>query len=550
MVNTQLITPDQSSTDTPRHQQPNAIEGTTLNVDLADNLSPYSAVRAFINQALLRDPRFQDRSRRELTKLDKVLQREASDYGFGARATDGSAVAFAALRRVSRESVYTARYIDNCATLISEFIEALTLKFPISVTGLGGVDRLSLKTFVRAIAKLPNAAAKSVTIAEEAAEVDTPESVSRQVLAARLSQALLGRELRLGLHRQDALDGSDTVEIAQNIILQNFDRRIDNSVNDPEVFRLQAIAYVNTGQYEEALELLEKAKTLSAQVTYKAHLDYLSGLIATKRHFNLTSSEFFFDRGIKMLSGHSEMQGTALELAWLLNGKALNAALDYRKNRIAEKWDVSREFAFTAFGLIDDQPGCAYDYLRFNLLANIAFLFEMKGEFDVALEIFEQTFGSIRSEDLKDDSVSAAFCYRVALLNAKLDQSDDADIWLGSARDKTRELECPFSEERVTRAELVLAEHRRILTGRGPDRDEIMARGRNLAARNFSADGIAFYDRFDAAADEAADGDAKALFRTVSPKMSAYIPEVDFEDLPKMDINQRLSSASYAAAGG
>lgn len=542
MQHTQTATPLQLIKGAWRPQQVRRGDPITLNIDLARDLSPYSAVMALIGGTIAQDVRFRDKAKRELMKLDKVLQREASDYGFGSSSTDGSSVAFAVLRRVSRESIYTARYIDSCASLISIFLRDLAERNPVMLRGFGGVDRLSLKTLIRAVAKLPAQVRQHVTIVEEAGEVKTPESLSRQAIASRLSNALLGRDINLGLDRWDALSGSDAVEIAQNIVLQNFDRRIDNHGNDPEVFRLQAIAEVNTGRYEAALNLLERAKGLSSKATYTAHLDYLSGLVATKRHYDLKTSGAYFDRGIERLSGHSNAPGAALEHAWLLNGKALNAALDYRKNGGSEKWETARELAFAAFGLIDEAPGRAYDYLRFNLLANIALLFEMKGEFEVALEIFEQTFGASQSEDLKDESVGAHFCYRVALLKAKLDQCDDADHWLQAAYDKTLEFECPFSQERVTRAELILAEHRRQLTGRAPDQDEILTRGRDLAERNFSADGIEFYDTF---GERAAAGPG-ALFRLVSPKMPAYIPEVDFEDLPKVDLNRQLSSASYA----
>ncbi|MDA8119018.1 hypothetical protein GL267_009295 [Acidithiobacillus ferrianus] len=133
-----------------------------------------------------------------------------------------------------------------------------------------------------------------------------------------------------------------------------------------------------------------------------------------------------------------------MEHAWLMNGKALNAALAYRRNHLEATWDVAREYAFNAFGLIDGVPGRSYDYLRFNLLANIALLFEMKGEFEVALEVFEQTFGSARSEEMKDDPVGAHFCYRVALLKSKLGQFDEADRWLESRAGQCARPGMPF----------------------------------------------------------------------------------------------------------
>lgn len=279
MENSTTIISAQTSASGRKSLKSSSEKGTVMDVDLADDLSPYSAVRAALAVIAEECPEYKSDVTRELRKLDLVLKREASDYGFGTKSTDGSSVAFAVLRRVSRESVYTARYIDSFATTVAKYIGRLAGEGAVTITGLSGVDRLSAKTLVRAVAKLPKNIASRVTIFESGAGQGDAQSLSRENMIKRMSTKLIGKELQIGLTRTDSLSGSDIVEIAQNIVLQNFDRRITNAQDDPEVYRLQAIAQVNTGQYDEALALLDHARNFSDRETYKAHLDYLSGLV-------------------------------------------------------------------------------------------------------------------------------------------------------------------------------------------------------------------------------------------------------------------------------
>jgi hypothetical protein len=227
-------------------------------------------------------------------------------------------------------------------------------------------------------------------------------------------------------------------DISAALVIQNYDacflwgEGFLQSGNDAEVaegLRLTALAAVNIGNPEAALRALRLAEQLTVQPGRRAHLSYLQGLIEAKRIYDLSSSTLHYERGLSYLSTDSGGgEDLPLERAWLYNGLALNEAILWRRDplameRHAKAFALERE----AFSLVFAGDDPARTYLRFNLLANSAFLLEMQGKFDLAIEVFRKAF------DLGSDASSAQrerwlniMGYRIGMLHYRAGRLDEA----------------------------------------------------------------------------------------------------------------------------
>lgn len=91
-----------------------------------------------------------------------------------------------------------------------------------------------------------------------------------------------------------------------------------------------------------------------------------------------------------------------LERAWLLNASAMNRATEYRSGR-EQAWASAMKLERQCTELLGTNRDAEHTYLRFNLLANIALLFQMRGSYADAISIFERVFVAQKQSDFKRD---------------------------------------------------------------------------------------------------------------------------------------------------
>jgi tetratricopeptide (TPR) repeat protein len=337
----------------------------------------------------------------------------------------------------------------------------------------------------------------------------------------------------------------------------------------PRVTGSFGLALTNIARYDEALAAWRVAENLTTDHGRRAHLCYLQGLVEAKRRYDLADSEMHYLRGLDELhrgEGKQTASDLNLEQAWLLNGLALNQALAWRRApQEAKYFQAAFETEQRAFNLIRDGAAPERLYLRFNLLANLSFLLEMSGRYDHAIATLSRAFDIDLPPSASAHRLRSTLAYRVGVLHYRAGELDRAVVCLDRAIEYDEHVELWSTRERILRAMGVVA----LRSDHAGRAEAAFRQGLNICRAERSAEGTWEHGRGLVTALLLQDERHKArdVFETVreeegllltaafppqdetsqpsppSPKLPAYIPEIDLEGIPAIDLNRFLGGA-------
>lgn len=554
----------------------------------------FASLRTIINQ--LR-PYARTRERSDLDRLEDYL-REAcptpnasGDNTHGQLLTDS--VTFAIMRRISRESVYTARVIDLGARTINTIISQIPNCTEVHVDYIDSLDRPTLKVLARAMLLLETSHGFSWIWHSVSDPTSTSDQETADIYVASRGQFLrqligiLSPTLKphsgvkaLQRPNNQTLKVSP-YDISAALVLQNYDacflwcNSLLESNIDAEVvegLRLMALAEVNVNRLKEALSALKIAEEMTTKSGKRAHLAYLQGLIEAKRQYDLFNSMERYVRGLTTIDDSNEKdEDLPLERGWLLNGIALNEAILWRRNPSAMNHN-QRAFALEreAFDLVRDGTHPARIYLRFNLLANMAFLMEMQGNYDLAINIFDNTFAfQLDQSPTKQARWRSTIGYRLGLLHYRARRMTEAYQLIQESAEQDAITEIWATQERILRA----LGHIAIDRGAFAEAASAFAQGLEICRKARSAEGTREHARglISTLLLEDKKQQAQEIYENLyeeeglhltrgsildfselkeelrpsplSPKLPAYIPEIDLEGIPIIDLNRFLSKS-------
>lgn len=507
-----------------------------------------------------------------------IMKRCENIYGTPQDVTNDSrvdAVVFAVMRRISRESVLTGTLIDMGARLLNALLAERGGAGVVHLCHADRLDRPSLKIFARAALLLTEhdgfCWSWHTSLDPRNECTVTPFLRSRSALLRQIASLMAadvqGQERTIPVI---ATPESRTIrEIASALVVQNYDACFlwgDAALRDPqadsvEVTRLLGLATINAGDEPGALALLRQAETQTTNSARRAHLAYLQGLIEAKRAYDVDRSDATFRRGLEFVAtARAEDGDVPLERAWLLNGLALNESIRARTDSKAGAGHFKTAFQYVheAFDLVAGGDSSPRTYLRFNLLANSTLLLEMQQAYQRAAALFESTF----SDEFHTSAGASlmTFDYRLAALHARGGDLDRAAACIGEAETLSRSTPDWAMRERVLRAVGYIALQCENL-GRARDAYEeglaLSLHGRFAIAATQHARGLMAVYRAAGKTSEA-DSVETELRRTEglecrvdgsvpppelpSTKLPAYIPELDLEGIPQIDMNRFLSA--------
>jgi tetratricopeptide (TPR) repeat protein len=483
-------------------------------------------------------------------------------------------IVFAVIRRISRESHHSALLIDRLARLILAAMDSAPLRDePLVLHGFDLWDRPSLRTLCRVQALRRHERFPVVCVL---GALPAPTSGSDS-LATRLvnTRASFFRVVEERLHPtregwagtwswngrlERPARGRGAFELANELSYQNYERvyalasgllaqeQASADERQTDLWRLVAIADTNVGWIDLALVTLDHAQSLATVPTAPPFLEYLKGLVYAKRLYDLERAEHHFRVGLSLLTAIPQSPERRLEQAWLNNGLALTRSLKAKGERqrrdalIREAFDLE----MSAYRLVATQRGPAFSYLRHNLLANITFLFEITGQYEAAIRSWRRSFERYLAAE--DPAFDVAYFYRLGLLRLHAGQVEEGLEGLGRALERTRELSDVFYEDRVTYA----LGWGLLRAGRPEEARRAFEEGAHLAERlglpdaedqhliGMAATASDANGRGGLVAGETGDQLAASAVARPSPKLPAYIPGVDLEGTPAIDINRYL----------
>lgn len=526
-------------------------------------------------------------------RLERVLTGDGEEF-----VPVSEVAALGTTRRISRESHTTALWIDRAARFLAEALPAVAAE-----QGVGGEpvfdaaafdtwDRLSVRILYRAVLL--------------ARTHGTPFAV-RGRLRHGLTAFLAGLSdlppVRIcGAPDACAPDEAATVDlgpaglaglrgraslrhIGDALALQNFERadllvrsRLDTAADPDEradLIRLEAISQAQTGRVPEAVTSLRSALVAARRPELRAHVNYLLGLLLTKRSDDGTPGSVYYRRGLEIAETGPASEAMTVEKAWLYNGLALVATMEARRKGAGEqeREDALRrafQLEFDAFRLVRDLAGDSAFYLRYNLSHNLAFLLQIAGRPEKA----EQTLRSVSAAMLETGKADFLLLHRYAIgiVQLRRGANDEALASFEAAVETATDLGDPFYLERTlgaagyaalragdceaaARAYLRGARTARRLadTGAYPLHLAGLLWARSLAGRPWDAyEAAAARQWYPLAAGVQAEGGSQEAVREAltlagaevvppSAKLPAYLPEVDLEGAPGRDLNRFLA---------
>jgi tetratricopeptide (TPR) repeat protein len=506
------------SYDTQRVWHMGEIQRTTSGADRSelrlticpDQHASFSSLRAILAQL---KPYAQSEHQSALAKIDTYVREACPELSGSGTGTHGqllaNCVTFAIMRRLSRESVYTARLIDLSARVINSILSQIPHCRQVHVDHVDRLDRPTLKVLARAMLLLEVAHgfswiwhSSSDPTAPSAGTSEDSFLASRRKLLQQLVGILAPRLTRhAGIMPLTRPKGQprkvSTDDASAALVIQNYDAcflwcdLLVYSGMDTEVgegFRLMGLAAVNIGKVEESLHWLRLAEGMATGAGRRAHLCYLQGLVEAKRSYDLRTSTAQYERGLTALEADgADGEDLPLERAWLLNGLALNEAILWRRSP-GDKQHYARAFHLVrdAFHLVRDGEDPARRYLRFNLIANAVFLLEMQGKYNRAIDTLRKTFDfGLTKTSTEQHSWQSTIAYRTGILHYRAGQLDEAYRDLHEAAAQDAAIENGLTQERILRALGVVA-----LCGQAiAEAEAIFTRGLEICRDARSAEG-------------------------------------------------------------
>lgn len=500
-------------------------------------------------------------------------------------------VTFAITRRISRESVYTSRLIDRAARFLNAELSRILGAGHAYVPHVDRLDRATLKVLARAMLLLESGHEFSWVWHSDVDPTSDGQPRSEDLYLssrAMMLRQLVGivdpiiqrvREASL-LCRPKGLTSVSNRDISIALVLQNYDAcilwsepgvRSFDSATAADSLRILSLSAINVGRIPEALERLAAAERLAASAGLRAHLTYLQGLVEAKRVYNLRESDSHYERGLKALEAGplAADEDEALEHAWILNGLALNKAIEWRRvPHQREHYDNAFQLVQQAFALVREGRIPTRIYLRSNLLANSALLLEMRGDADIAIDLFRSAFAPPTSEAAASgERWLTTLGYRIGCLHHRAGRPEVAYRLLREASGRDEAISNTPIQERILRALGVVA----LELGAWNAAEEAFECGLTLARAARSAEGTREHGRGLVAAllrrgCEKKAADLVTMIRTEeavelvarpadgagmeavlpsppSPKLPAYLPEIDLEGIPPIDLNRFLGDA-------
>lgn len=500
---------------------------------------------------------FRSTEKDTLDRFDAYVQASQNPAGHGS-----AGPSLALRRRISRESGPATRAIELGATLVLEGLRRGNHR-TIHVPFVDEIDGLSLRLFVRAVV-LMTEDHDLVFVFHSTA--DPRSSATHRTMSVNARQSVLANAVHAGrfevevrsvgeLPARQPVDPSID-QAAVDLVAHNYEGallRTESAVGRDAVdgARIAALAAVNLGDFDAAEAALNRAMGMTRDGGVGAHLYCLLALIAAKRTGDLAASEEYINLGLEALDSMPTDADPDVERAWLLNARALNRALVFRDTRDDHRFREAHELEVEASRLVSKGASPERTYLRFNLLANLAFLWEGRGEPMNAAKVFEKAF----AERAGVDGVSAATLgYRLAVLYAKAGDLTGADEVL-QGLDDDLPVEEWFAVDHLLRARARIA----LQADQFELAESLASRGMEIGFAARSADAVRNHGPVLAEVLRRTGRDAAAAavesrmvkvgieptgsitISTLRPKLPAYIPEIDLEDVPSSDTNRRLA---------
>lgn len=556
---------------------------TGLRVVLQNGLEPFSALRSLLLAASNQTNQdigtivTEHKSSIMLTVPDLLGQKQRSSGHFFNAENVGSSV----IRRISRESVHLTDAIDDLARLVLRVLEMHDNK--LQLVNAEQLDRPSARVLYRVFQLSDSSPLDWVWgfshwLSEDVSKSDPCVVRDRfyrsrnslfQVLAERMQVVL---DPKIFSHNPVVFEpltvtDSTVLEVSQALIDQNYDRLYlaagyvseltpKNSCN---VWRMICIADANMGRIDDALESIELAyEYAKGDPWLMAECLYMKALIATKRRYDLKFAESLYQQALSLLSlCDPDDERTKIEKAWATNGLALVRTIrskqlpEHERQAAQMKIFLDEAAAFVSVSRLGSAQAL---YLQLNLLANMTLLLEVMERNELAASFWERAFYKFRGLSSQERQMfEVTFLYRLGLLQFK--SSDKMGAM--NTFDKAVRVPGIHSQSFIFERVLLAKGYVELNSDERERASETFVQGCKLSLRLKHAKAFSEHlaglklasssDSYELFNEWRSKGAARGFTEIAtefqpSPKLPSYVPLIDLEASPRVDLNRYLAN--------
>ncbi|HIH7690054.1 TPA: hypothetical protein ACYSSA_002809, partial [Staphylococcus aureus] len=180
--------------------------------------------------------------------------------------------------------------------------------------------------------------------------------------------------------------------------------------------------------------MLLKAVQNSENIIDKARNTYIYTLHLTKRLNKPEESIIIIKKMLEELEMNKDIEDIENylhEKAWLKNGLSLAQTIN-SKNIHRDAVEIIKN-EMDSYKSIAESNNFKFVYLKYNLLANIAFLLEILNVYKKAENFWEMAFGKLFLDENNNLDGVKSLSYRLGVLNIKMDNFNKAKYYLKKA---------------------------------------------------------------------------------------------------------------------
>ena len=460
--------------------------------------------------------------------------------------------------RLSRHHIKRARIIENTAQFFVDLLTSLSNEKSLNIefTNAEFIDRPSMMVINRIDQLLRNHLEISICLVMNKSipllNTNCPLLTARKQLLTKMNNKIFKTISQTNFSTDSFIifESSYNIEtLNAAIIEQNFELAIliiQCALQEEEPFISRQLSYrylgvieANLGNYDTAIQYLNSAIQKSTHLLEKSSNTYIKALCLIKRKQNFNEAIVLIENAIEDLNNNwVEDYRYKHEKAWLINGLCLAKTIQVSKLSNQEKKQQLMSVVqaeMDAFRLINKETHFRISYLKFNLLANIAFLLEIMGEYTQAIDFWKRAFAPILREGEYYEG-EKGLSYRLGVLHIKLKEYEVSSEYLKRSYQLSLIENNPFDQLAILYSLVYLT----FKEGNLNLSNEYLKNGSEIAEKLRDP----FYiDRFNQAIKiiEHSQKPYNEELPFPSIKLPSYVPYLDLSFIPEIDLNKTLS---------
>lgn len=339
----------------------------------------------------------------------------------------------------------------------------------------------------------------------------------------------------------DAAIIEQNFELAYLILNKSLNSSKDEKIiSDQLAYRNIGVIEANIGDFDRSIKYLDYAIETSENIIEYSRNSYIKSLCLIKRLRRVEDGISVLENALEKLCANYKENDFKYkhERAWLINGLCLGKTILANKLKGKERETALHgliQEEMKAYKLLQNESSFYLVYLKFNLLANIAFLLEILGDYQIAIQFWEKAFAPLLSNDGDNREGEKSVTYRLGILNIKLENYEQAELLLERSLLLARNENNRFHINVILYALIYV----KLMNNKTKEIIDLIIEGKSLS---IDLNDPKMMEIFRESTDCYNGNIAVSELMVPNVKLISYIPQIDLAFVPEVDLNKHLTT--------